>query len=287
MLAFMFPGQGSQNAGMALDLLERFSEEKRQADEILGYDLADLCRDEARLRDTKFTQPAVFVASHLAYRALIEDGERQPDLVLGHSLGLYAALCAAGVLDYPDALRLVDRRAAHMKVAGKGTMLAVIGAGKDELAQDLLAHDLTGIDIANDNGPEQIVLAGKPDDIDRAARILARDDRCCVPLAVSGAFHSRYQEPARLAFTEDVIAIKRRPARIPVVSTTSGGIVPDSHFVEELTFQLVRPVRWYDTVRHLRRSYPAIEWREVGPGRVLTGLVTAIERAEPLSERAA
>lgn len=281
MQAWMFPGQGAQHVGMGLDLLARFPRERDCAEDILGLRLAELYADAARLRDTRFTQPAVFVASHLAALALREDGVPEPDLVLGHSLGLYAALTVAGVLSFPVATKLVDERARCMKAVGEGAMLAVIGSGVGAVGDELLRLDLTGIDIANDNAPDQIVLSGPPDEIERAAGALAGGDRRCVMLGVSGAFHSRYQEPARLAFTRAVLDAPLSPAGLPVVSTTSGGVVPDTHMVEELTFQLVRPVRWRQTVERLLRVHPGLAFREVGPGQVLTGLVEKIRRARP------
>lgn len=164
-----------------------------------------------------------------------------------------------------------------MKAAGDGAMLAVLGIDAGNLEMLLLEQGLDSLDIANVNGPEQTVLSGPSRVIERATRDLQQRGLRAVPLNVSGAFHSRYMETARVALSSYVERITFSPGTCPLISTTHGGPVPDTHLLEEIVFQLTSPVRWLQTVQVLRQRYPLLDFVEPAPGQVLTRLVAAID----------
>lgn len=277
-LAIAFPGQGSQFPGMGLELLPRFGEMTEVAESLLGLRLAELLQDADRLADTAFTQPAVFIVSAMSFEAMRQDHDiGRPDLMLGHSLGLFGAIHASGRLGFADTLKLVIERGQLMKAAGDGAMLAVLGIDARALEMLLLELGLDSLDIANVNGPEQTVLSGPSQAIERAVQDLQQHGLRAVPLNVSGAFHSRYMETARVALSRYVEHITFSPGSCPLISTTHGGPVPDTHLLEEIVFQLTSPVRWLQTVQVLRQRYPLLDFVEPGPGQVLTRLVAAID----------
>jgi len=281
MKAVVFPGQGSQTKGMGGDLFDRFPEPTTTADEILGYSVADLCRDnpQGRLDLTQYTQPALFVVNALTYLARLADGEPAPDYFAGHSLGEYNALCAAGAFDFATGVRLVRERGRLMAAASGGGMAAAIGIDEEPLRRALARGDFAGIDVANHNAPDQIILSG-PRQLIESARdvVLAAGARAYVPLRVSGAFHSRYMAPARSEFEEVLAGCRFSAPAVPVVANVTGrpyepGSVPDL-----LAEQLVRPVLWEQGVRYLLEA-GVTTFDEVGPGQTLTGLVRKIQQA--------
>jgi malonyl CoA-acyl carrier protein transacylase len=282
MLACIFPGQGSQSPGMGRELFARYPRECGIADEVLGYPVAELCAgvERARLADTAYAQPAIFFFSCLSYLERSRDPEFAPAFFLGHSLGLYAALYAAGSLDLQSALRIVAERGRLMSEVKGGAMLAVIGDDARDPYSILIENDAHDIDVANYNSPKQFVLSGREDRIDAIAKVLAARGNRCVRLAVSGAFHSRYMEPVRQRFVEFLLNIPLRAPQAVVVSSTSGERIREEHLVEELGFQLTRPVRWMQTILALCERQPGIRFEEVGPGRVLTGLDAQIRAAD-------
>jgi malonyl CoA-acyl carrier protein transacylase len=274
MIAYMFPGQGSQFPGMGQELFVKYAEHVDQANNVLGYSIADLCiRDqERRLNRTRFTQPAIFFVSCLYY---LERKRRNalPDLVLGHSLGLYSALFAAAVFDLQTGLEIVARRGALMEAASDGAMLAVISKDPEALTSFLAeyGHD---IDIANYNSPSQAVLSCMIDRVEVISRDLERAGFKTVRLPVSGPFHSRYMEPARVEFMKYLLEREFQDPSCMVVSTTSGSPITADYLLEELCFQLVRPVRWAQTIKYLAERIPDITFQEIGPSRVLSRLTT-------------
>jgi malonyl CoA-acyl carrier protein transacylase len=283
MLACMFPGQGSHSSGMGKELFARYPRECEIADAILGYPIAELCTgaDTARLADTAFAQPAIFFVSCLAYLERRRDPAFVPDVFLGHSLGLYAALYAAGSLDLESGLRIVAERGRLMGEVSGGAMLAVIGDDARDPYPVLVEHDAHDIDVANHNSPTQVVLSGRADRIDTISPLLTARGNRCVRLSVSGAFHSRHMEPVRHRFVEFLVRMRLRAPEAAVVSSTSGERLRAEHLVEELGFQLTRPVRWTQTISALRARHSDIRFEEVGPGRVLTGLDVQIRAASP------
>ncbi|HVE67555.1 MAG TPA: ACP S-malonyltransferase [Solirubrobacteraceae bacterium] len=262
--AILFPGQGSHEAGM--DEPYRDSDVLRRGLERLGED------PFARLEEgTRWQQPALFLACAAAWEAA--RGAAPPDAVIaaaGHSLGEYAALFAAGALDFDAALELVDVRARAMAAAGEaapGGMVAMLGG--EEAAVRELAERL-GLTVANDNAPGQLVLSG-PIDAVREAEARPRDAgaRARV-LPVSGAFHSPLMAPAADALREALARVEVRDPAFPVYS--NGTAAPFADVREELAANLLRPVRWRETILALRDA-GAEDFEELGPGRVLTGMV--------------
>jgi trans-AT polyketide synthase, acyltransferase and oxidoreductase domains len=282
MRAVIFPGQGSQALGMGGDLFDRFPELTATAGEVLGYSIATLCREGPRgqLDQTQFTQPALFVVNALTYLARRQDGEPAPDYFAGHSLGEYNALCAAGAFDFATGLRLVRERSRFMAAATGGGMAATIGLSEEAVRGALARGGLSGIDLANHNGPDQFVLSGPRELIESAREAVLAAGARYLPLRVSGAFHSRYMEPARREFQQVLAECEFHPLEVPVVANVTGRPYEPGSVLATLAEQLVRPVRWEQSVRHLLAA-GVTTFEEVGPGQVLTGLVRKIRQAPP------
>lgn len=281
MRAVVFPGQGSQARGMGGELFARFPELTAMADEVLGYSIATLCREDpdGLLDRTQFTQPALFVVNALTYLARQQDGEPAPAYFAGHSLGEYNALCAAGAFDFATGLRLVRERGRLMAGATGGGMAAAIGIGEQELRAVLSRGELTGLDLANLNAPDQVILSG-PRELIAAARdaVLAAGARAYLPLRVSGAFHSRYMAPARREFQQVLADCAFRPLEVPVLANVTGRPYEAGAVRETLGEQLVKAVRWEQSVRHLLAA-GVTTFDEAGPGQVLTGLIRKIQQS--------
>jgi [acyl-carrier-protein] S-malonyltransferase len=284
-VAFVFPGQGSQYVGMAKDFYESRPDAKelmQQADELLGFPLSTICFEgpEEELRQTRNTQPAIFLHSIVVARCL--EGKKA-DMVAGHSLGEYSALVVAGALRFADALRLVRLRGELMQQAGerqRGTMAAVVGISP-EVTEQLCAtaSEVGVVQPANFNSPGQIVISGSVDGVRRAME-LARQmgARMVKELVVSGAFHSPLMESARAGLKEALEGTEILTARLPVYANVTAEPVTDAHEIRDLLYrQLTSPVRWESTVRNMARD-GAKTFCEIGPGKVLQGL---IKRTEP------
>jgi trans-AT polyketide synthase/acyltransferase/oxidoreductase domain-containing protein len=277
----MFPGQGSQRAGMGTELFARYPARLAAADRILGYSLADLCRHdpEGRLNLTQYTQPALYVVNALAYEQRLEEGARTPEALVGHSLGEYNALLAAGVFDFETGLRLVQKRGELMSAVNGGGMAAVVGLDSDGVRRVLAEQALDALDIANLNSPVQTVVAGPAADIERAAACFERYPGVrYVPLRVSAAFHSRFMQAAQTAFEHFLAGVNLRPPRVLVMANASAEPYGADAVGALLARQLSQPVRWQQCIEALLRR-GANEFVEVGPGNVLTGLVRAIRQA--------
>lgn len=274
---FVFPGQGSQKKGMGQDLFPRFPDLVKEADEVLGYSLAKLClEDEERLQRTDFTQPALYMVNALSFLALIEDGTPWPDFVAGHSLGEYNALFVAGVFDLMTGLRLVQRRGALMAQATGGGMAAVLGLDEATVRKVLADHGLTSIDVANFNAPTQIVVSGPAADVQACeAHFKAAGARLVVVLKVSGAFHSRYMTPAATQFGEFLAGAEFAKPTVPVIANYTAQPYAADAVRENLTRQMDHSVRWVESMRYLLQQ-PDPQVTEIGPGRVLTGLLKQI-----------
>ena len=267
--ALLFPGQGSHTEGM--DEPHRGSPLFERGLELLGFDPFD---DLAA--GTRTQQPALFLCSVAAW-----DEAGRPDAVAaaGHSLGEYAALVAAGALEFEDAVRLVDARARAMERAAQrapGGMVAMLG-GEPTAVQALGAR--LGLVVANDNAPGQLVLSGPLDAVQEAAA-LARDeaDARARPLDVGGAFHSTLMEPAAAALEAALADTPVAPSRFPVYS--NGTAAPFGDVRAELAENLLRPVRWRETLLALR-AIDVERFVELGPGAVLTGMVKRTLRVVP------
>ncbi|QEY32889.1 [acyl-carrier-protein] S-malonyltransferase [Synechococcus sp. RSCCF101] len=276
-VAWVFPGQGSQHPGMAdgvlacRDARERFS----RVSELLGRDLLAICSGEAAsetspsdLNDTRNTQPALFTVESLLVDALLEQG-RQPALVAGHSLGELVALYAAGVLDLESSLQLVHRRSELMAAAGEGGMCAVMGFERERLEQ--LVAQQEDVVIANDNSAAQVVLSGSRAGLEALCEALS--PRRNVTLPVSGAFHSPRMATPAAALSELLDSLEFRPARFPVISNSDPTPSSDAAVLRErLRQQMCCGVRWRETMQAMEQAGISTVV-EVGPGKVLSGLV--------------
>ncbi len=275
---FMFPGQGSQSKGMGFDLFEQFSQETQEASDILGYCIKTLCLDDPNeeLNRTQFTQPALYMVNALSMMKLAEDGV-VPDMVLGHSLGEYNALLAAGVFDFETGLKLVQKRGALMAQASEGGMAAVIGLTREQVAEVLSDNALDSIDLANHNAHLQVVLSGMAADIQAAIPVFEQAGaKRVIPLAVSGAFHSRYMKHAQEEFLIFLDRVDFKDPSLPVISNVTAKPYELSSMKENLAQQLLQLVRWVESMIYVL-EHGDVECREVGPGKVLAGLLKRLK----------
>lgn len=280
--AYIFPGQGSQFPGMGKDLYESSEKAKALFDEagdILGFDISEIMFSgtEDQLKETKVTQPAVFLHSVISAFCL---PDFEPAMVAGHSLGEFSALAAAGAVEFEDALRLVSIRARQMQLCCDtvpGTMAAIIGL-EDSVVEDVCTK-VAGIVIpANYNSDGQIVISGEKAAVEEAcARLLEAGAKRALPLSVSGAFHSPLMEPARAALGEAIAATTFKTPSCPVYQNVTALPETDPQAIKDnLLKQLTSPVRWAQTIRNMRRD-GAEEFIELGPGNVLQGLLRRIK----------
>ncbi|MFJ9773635.1 ACP S-malonyltransferase [Kitasatospora sp. NPDC101157] len=284
MKVYGFPGQGSQQRGMGKGLFERFPEQTAIADRVLGYSIEELCVSdpERRLGRTEYTQPALYVVSALTYLDRVAQDPEPADYLIGHSLGEYVALFAAGVFDFETGLRLVQRRGALMAAAGGGGMAAVVGSDEDAITRTLADAGLDGLDLANHNALDQFVLSGPVEQIDAACTAFEAVGARAVRLNVSAPFHSRYMRGTAEEFAGFLGGFTLRPPTVPVLANVDAQPYRAAAIAQTLTAQIASPVRWTETVRRLM-GHGDFEFVELGPGQVLTRLVTKIRAAaEPL-----
>ncbi len=288
--AIIFPGQGAQTVGMGKDVAAQSTaaqETFARANDILGFDLSAICFDGPadRLNVTNISQPAIFVTSVAIWNALEERGalaEFAPQAMAGLSLGEYTALHLAGWLDFDDALRLVAERGRLMQAAAEastGGMVSIMGA--DEAKVRALCEEAAAGEVlapANFNCPGQIVISGTQTACERAAGLAERHEVRAIPLTVAGAFHSPLMQPAVDGLEKALAAANIRPGRIGVVSNVSADYHAGPDDVRRLLReQVAKPIRWQASIEGLA-SGGFDRFVEVGPGRVLTGLMRKINR---------
>ena len=280
--AFVFPGQGAQFSGMGKDLYENVPQARElfeQANEILGFRITDIMfgGTDEELKQTKVTQPAVFLHSVIMAKSL---GERfQPDMVAGHSLGEFSALVAAGALSFADGLRLVSKRAQAMQRACElqpSVMAAVMGL-PDAVVEEVCAGIDGVVVAANYNCPGQLVISGAIESIDAACEELkARGAKRALKLAVGGAFHSPLMEPAREELSKAIQEAEFHTPCCPVYQNVDASAHTDPQEIKQnLIAQLTSPVRWTQSVLNMIAD-GAESFTELGPGKVLQGLIGKI-----------
>ncbi len=281
--AYVFSGQGAQFSGMGKDLYESSklaAEMFEKANEILGFRITDIMFEgsEEDLTQTKVTQPAIFLHSVIMAKTL-EDF--RPDMVAGHSLGEFSALTAVGGLSFEDGLRLVSQRAKAMQKAcdiQPSTMAAVVGGSTEDVAEACAAVDDIVVP-ANFNSPGQIAISGTISGVEKASHLLKEKVKHVLPLKVGGAFHSPLMEPARVELAEAINATDFHQPSCPIYQNVDAQPHTDPFEIKcNLIAQLTSPVCWTQSVQRMVTD-GAEEFIELGPGKVLTGLIKRIRKA--------
>lgn len=284
MNAYIFPGQGAQFSGMGLDLYEKSplaQELFENANDILGFSITDIMFEGSAedLKQTKVTQPAIFLHSVILAKTLGDNFK--PDMVAGHSLGEFSALVAAGALTFEDGLKLVSQRAQAMQKACElqpSTMAAVLGL-EDKVVEDVCKNTEGVVVAANYNCPGQLVISGEIDAINKACETLKeKGARRALVLPVGGAFHSPMMEPAREELATAIENTTFSKPNCPIYQNVTATAITDENEIKaNLISQLTAPVRWTQSVQQMIAD-GASHFTEVGPGKVLQGLVKKINR---------
>lgn len=288
-IVYIFPGQGSQKVGMGKAFYDEYEVARdtyKEASEVLGFDVAKLCFEgpKEELDKTENTQPAILTASIAALRVLDKERKIEPNFVAGHSLGEYTALVCAGVLEFADALRLVRKRGQFMQEAvapGVGAMAAILGFDSDKVA-GICEQASSGDEIvveANINSPVQVVISGSKAAVERAGSLAKEAGaRRVVDLPVSVPSHSPLMQGAADRLASELESVKMNDFKVALISNVEAAPVNDKALVPDLLVrQLTSPVRWVETIQGLKAEGNIQVIVEIGPGRVLSGLISRID----------
>ena len=278
-IAFLFPGQGSQSVGMGKDLYENFSAAKNvydTADSVLGKSISTICFEgpEEDLKQTVNTQPAIVTTSIAALETLKSELNITPDYTAGHSLGEYCAMYTAGVISLETTLKAIQKRADLMSETKGGSMAAILNASEEQLKAGLEEGSKVGyVDVANYNSPAQVVITGDSEAVKAAGDyMLANGVRRVVPLAVSGAFHSKFMEKAGEEFASFVSSLELNNAKLPVITNVDAKETTNAEdFRVKMPKQISSSVYWTQTIQKMTEE-GVDTFIEIGPGKVLAGL---------------
>lgn len=278
MRTFVFPGQGSQAKGMGGSLFDEFKELIRKVDKILGYSIKELCLEDPRneLNQTQFTQPALYVVNALSYFKRVEETGQKPNFAAGHSLGEFNALMVAECYTFEVGLKLVRKRGELMDQAVGGGMAAILNATKEKIETIIKEKGLTNIELANYNTPSQIVISGLSDEIERAQYFFQKREILYIPLKTSGAFHSKYMQPAKKKFETYLKRFKFSELKIPVISNFLAEPYLKNDIITNLSNQITGAVKWSESIQYLM-GLGDMAFEEIGHGNVLTKLIQEIK----------
>lgn len=278
-IVYIFPGQGSQAIGMGRELFDKYPHLIRQADEIVGYSIKELCLEDPQgvINLTQYTQVALYVVNSLGYLEEVRQKGVLPDFLAGHSIGEFNALFAAGAFDFLTGVEIVAKRGELMAKASGGGMAAVIGMPPEKITRFAGGNGDNRLSIANLNSPQQIVIAGPKEDIEQAIPVLKKNGaEMVIPLKVSAAFHSPYMNDAAEEFGDFLSQYRMAELRIPVISNYTARPHQDKELVENLSLQLRSPVRWTESIEFLL-EYSNPMFIEIGSRNILTKLVNQIK----------
>ncbi|EKD74157.1 MAG: hypothetical protein ACD_45C00056G0013 [uncultured bacterium] len=282
MTTYVFPGQGSQTRGMGELLFVEFSDLVKQADTILGYSIGTLCLEDPheQLNKTEFTQPALYIVNALSYLKKYNATKTKPDYIAGHSLGEYNALFAAGVFDFVTGLKLVQKRGQLMSQAVDGGMAAIVGLKSENIQTLLQENNLSNVVIANYNSYTQVVISGPKQSIQTAEPIFKHAGaKLYIPLKVSGAFHSPLMNPAQQQFSEFLAGFIFSEPSIPVIANINAKPYTFTNIHTHLANQINHSVQWTQSIEYILMQGETY-FEEIGPGKVLAGLITRIQKGQ-------